>query len=111
MNGAPTLVEVPEGVKIIGVATEDGRGYRIEGGAIYGSPTHPYGPGALVIEPADGYEFHYDAMHDATFPSKKVNKMITITMHVTNEHDRNRLRTAAPLWPGFVAIIEAEVKE
>jgi hypothetical protein len=65
------VFDLPEGVEFVAVATESGAGYRFESGDIYGSPTHPYGPGAVLIKPAPGYEFKYDVLGDFTAAVKK----------------------------------------
>jgi hypothetical protein len=71
MSELEQIFKLPEGVKFVGVSASPGHGYRFEGGEIYGSPTHPYGPGAVIIAPADGYEFKYDVLDDVTRAVKK----------------------------------------
>lgn len=101
-------ITVPEGVEIVGVATEYGKGYRIEGGRLYGSPAHPYSPGAVVVRVADGYESAYNIATDNFDVVKKLAapKLMTITLLVTNERDLEKLQRGAPRWPGFVSIEE-----
>ena len=59
-----TIIEVPDGVRVVGNAAVPGKGYRLEGGIVYGSPDHPYPAGALVVEPVDGWRFQYDMAMD-----------------------------------------------
>lgn len=102
------LVGLPEGVNFVCVSSEPGQGYTWQAGSISGSPTHPFGPGSIVIEPAVGYEFFYDVMSDCVGISRKLAppKVVTAEFRVTNERDLERLLTGLPRAKGFVSIRE-----
>lgn len=103
-----TLPGLPEGVEALRVGQAKLGEFVYIAGVIYGPASETRAYAGLVVAPAEGYEFGYDILHDASIPVKRYDrpKVLQAAFVLTTAPQEQKLRQLLANCPGLQSIEE-----